>query len=237
MSYRFRIRHLRHFMVSVLIALILLVVLTPLQPQNVPSVAPPSPPPLVVWPTTVPTQQSAVSVDPPPAAGPSVAASQAPSSVAMHSSATEFNVYLPQLTYSDVPSPDTHITAMRSQDQSSCLEYRDIRITWYELGSCCNKAPDHPAYGITRSGLTVQWGMAAVQADTPLVPLGTTVIIKDLGSTYPMVVTDTGSETAFGSAWLDVYAPSEAIGYWLEQQIGLDGRSDVLVCPTSALVR
>jgi 3D (Asp-Asp-Asp) domain-containing protein len=109
----------------------------------------------------------------------------------------------------------------------------DIRITWYELGSCCNKTPDHPAYGITRSGLTVQWGMAAVQADTPLVPMGTTVVIKELGADYPMVVTDTGSETAFGSAWLDIYAPSKEIGYWLEQQIGRDGRSDVLVCPTA----
>jgi hypothetical protein len=63
--------------------------------------------------------------------------------------------------------------------------------------------------------------------------MGTTVVIKELGADYPMVVTDTGSETAFGSAWLDIYAPSKEIGYWLEQQIGRDGRSDVLVCPTA----
>lgn len=116
-------------------------------------------------------------------------------------------------------------------DPTACTVYPDVRITWYELGSCCGKEPGHPQYGITSSGLPVQWGMAAVQAQQPLLPMGTRFIVATMGPEYQFVVTDTGSETAFGSAWIDLYAPSIEDGRKIEQIIGLSGRSDVLVCP------
>lgn len=121
--------------------------------------------------------------------------------------------------------------AAQASDESTCRVFPNVRITWYELGSCCGKAPGHPQYGITRSGLPVEWGMAAVQAQVPLVPLGTRIIVRDIGAEYRFIVTDTGSETAFGSSWVDIYAPTIRVGHWVERQVGGDGRSDVLVCP------
>ena len=113
---------------------------------------------------------------------------------------------------------------------SNCTIYQNIRITWYELGTCCGKAPGHPQYGITRSGWQVAWGMAAVQAQRPLIPIGTHFIVADIGPQYQFTVTDTGSETAFGSSWIDLYVPTITIGRWVEHQVGLDGRSNVYVC-------
>jgi 3D (Asp-Asp-Asp) domain-containing protein len=115
-------------------------------------------------------------------------------------------------------------------DTASCKVYPHVRVTWYELGSCCDKAPGHPQYGITRSGLPVEWGMAAVQARVPLLPMGTRFIVRDLGPEYVFVVADTGSEMAFGSSWVDIYAPTIPVGHWVERQVA-DGRSDLLVCP------
>lgn len=116
-------------------------------------------------------------------------------------------------------------------DASQCTVHENIRITWYELGSCCNKAPGHPQYGITRSGLHVAWGMAAVQARYPLLPMGTRFIVADIGPDYRFVVTDTGSEMAFGGNWIDLYAPTIETGLWMERKVGRDGRSAVLICP------
>jgi hypothetical protein len=118
-------------------------------------------------------------------------------------------------------------------DRANCRVYPQVRITWYELGSCCDKAPGHPEYGITRSGLPVAWGMAAVQAQIPLLPMGTRFYVNDIGPQYQFVVADTGSEMAFGSNWIDLYAPTIPLGLWLEQQVA-DGRSDVVVCNAAA---
>lgn len=155
-------------------------------------------------------------------------------------------VFLPMLTHADpasvtafavTPSGSSVYVPFASAgapqatlDQSGCLAYPDVRITWYELGTCCNKGPGHLQYGITRSGLPVAWGMAAVQAQVPMLPMGTRFFVADIGPSYQFIVTDTGSETAFGSQWIDLYAPSIEIGLWMERQVS-DGRSAVLVCP------
>jgi 3D (Asp-Asp-Asp) domain-containing protein len=130
----------------------------------------------------------------------------------------------PLPTAAPAPAP-----AAVTLDAASCKVYPNVRITWYELGSCCDKAPGHPEYGITRSGKRAEWGMGAVQARVPLLPMGTRFIVRDLGEEYVFVVADTGSETAFGSSWIDIFVPTIPLGHWVERQVA-DGRSDVLVC-------
>jgi uncharacterized protein YabE (DUF348 family)/3D (Asp-Asp-Asp) domain-containing protein len=94
------------------------------------------------------------------------------------------------------------------------------------------KAPDHPRYGITRSGLQVRYGMAAV--DPKVVPLMTELYVPDYGRA---LAADTGGlilgkhiDLAFeeGQAmpdmygWLDVYVltpvpPAAGIRYVLPE--------------------
>ena len=54
----------------------------------------------------------------------------------------------------------------------------NVRITAYCIcEKCCNKAADHPLYGVTATGHRIQDGDRIVAVDRRLIPLGSTVII------------------------------------------------------------
>jgi 3D (Asp-Asp-Asp) domain-containing protein len=73
-------------------------------------------------------------------------------------------------------------------------------ITYYTSGpESTGKTPDHPAYGITRSGTTVKEGQT-IAADWDVLPAGTRVYIEGVGE---RIVEDTGGDIV-GQA-IDVY--------------------------------
>ena len=54
----------------------------------------------------------------------------------------------------------------------------NVRITAYCIcEKCCNKAADHPLYGVTATGHRIQDGDRIVAVDRRLIPLYSTVII------------------------------------------------------------
>ena len=64
------------------------------------------------------------------------------------------------------------------------------KVTYYcSCKSCCGKDPNHPAYGVTRSGAIAQEGVT-VAADTSKIPLGSYIYIEGVGF---RIVQDTGS--------------------------------------------
>ena len=60
------------------------------------------------------------------------------------------------------PLPEVHII-------------EDCTVTWYTEATC-GKAPDHPAYGITASGLPVEEGVTCA-VDEAIIPLGAEVTV------------------------------------------------------------
>ena len=67
----------------------------------------------------------------------------------------------------------------------------------------CGKAPDHPAYGITASGLPVEEG-ATCAVDPEVIPMFSTVYVEYAdGSAGTFRATDTGVE----GEWVDIYTP------------------------------
>lgn len=73
-------------------------------------------------------------------------------------------------------------------------------ITYYTAGpESTGKTPDHPAYGITRSGTTVKEGQT-IAADWDILPAGTKVYIEGVGE---RIVEDTGGLIKGNS--IDVY--------------------------------
>lgn len=82
----------------------------------------------------------------------------------------------------------------REQDASEPMatepEYiGEFEITYYTAGpESTGKSPGHPAYGITRSGTTVEEGRT-VAADWDILPEGTKVYIDGIGE---RIVEDTG---------------------------------------------
>lgn len=76
----------------------------------------------------------------------------------------------------------------------------EFEITYYTAGpESTGKTPDHPAYGITRSGTTVEEGRT-IAADWSVLPEGTKVYIDGVGE---RIVEDTGS--AIVEKAIDVY--------------------------------
>ena len=75
-------------------------------------------------------------------------------------------------------------------------------VTWY-TEAACGKAPDHPAYGITASGLPVEEG-ATCAVDPEVIPMFSTVYVEYAdGSAGTFRATDTGVE----GEWVDIYTP------------------------------
>ena len=75
-------------------------------------------------------------------------------------------------------------------------------VTWYTEATC-GKAPDHPAYGITASGLPVEEG-ATCAVDPEVIPMFSTVYVEYAdGSAGTFRATDTGVE----GEWVDIYTP------------------------------
>ena len=73
-------------------------------------------------------------------------------------------------------------------------------VTWYTEATC-GKAPDHPAYGITASGLPVEEG-ATCAVDPEVIPMFSTVYVEYAdGSAGTFRATDTGVK----GEWVDIY--------------------------------
>lgn len=79
----------------------------------------------------------------------------------------------------------------------------DCTVTWYTEATC-GKAPDHPAYGITASGLPVEEGVTCA-VDPAVIPLGSEVCVEyPDGTRERLQATDTGVK----GEWVDIYTPS-----------------------------
>ncbi len=75
-------------------------------------------------------------------------------------------------------------------------------VTWYTEATC-GKAPDHPAYGITASGLPVEEGVTCA-VDPEVIPLFSAVYVEYAdGTVETFRATDTGVE----GEWVDIYTP------------------------------
>lgn len=78
----------------------------------------------------------------------------------------------------------------------------DCTVTWYTEDTC-GKTPDHPAYGITASGLPVEKHVTCA-VDPAVIPLFSEVWVRYAdGSVEHFLATDTGVE----GAWVDIYTP------------------------------
>lgn len=85
--------------------------------------------------------------------------------------------------------PDAHII-------ESCT------VTWYTEDTF-GKTPDHPAYGITASGLPVEEHVTCA-VDPEVIPLFSEVYVRySDGSVKHFLATDTGVE----GTWVDIYTP------------------------------
>ena len=93
----------------------------------------------------------------------------------------------------------------QEQDASEPLLYEpeyigEFEITYYTAGpESTGKTPDHPAYGITRSGTVVEEGRT-IATDWDVLPPGTKVYIDGIGERF---VEDTGG--AIVDKCIDVY--------------------------------
>lgn len=75
-------------------------------------------------------------------------------------------------------------------------------VTWYTEDTC-GKSPDHPAYGVTASGLPVEAGVTCA-VDPEVIPLHSVVYVQYAdGSVEQFQATDTGAK----GAWVDIYTP------------------------------
>lgn len=75
-------------------------------------------------------------------------------------------------------------------------------VTWYTEDTC-GKTPDHPAYGITASGLPVEEGVTCA-VDPEVIPLFSEVYIRYTDGTMGTFrATDTGVK----GEWVDIYTP------------------------------
>ena len=77
-------------------------------------------------------------------------------------------------------------------DKAHVIE--DVTVTHYCIcEACCGKAPDHPAYGITASGLRATPGVS-VAVDPDVIPLGSDVLVDyGDGEIHYYRADDTGS--------------------------------------------
>ena len=75
-------------------------------------------------------------------------------------------------------------------------------VTWYTEDTC-GKAPGHPAYGITASGLPVEEGVTCA-VDPEVIPLFSAVYVEYADGTVERFrATDTGVK----GNWVDIYTP------------------------------
>lgn len=87
------------------------------------------------------------------------------------------------------PPPEVHVI-------EECV------VTWYTADTC-GKAPDHPAYGITASGLPVEEGVTCA-VDPAVIPLGSQVrVLYADGTMGTFLAMDTGVK----GEWVDIYTP------------------------------
>ena len=78
----------------------------------------------------------------------------------------------------------------------------DCTVTWYTEATC-GKSPDHPAYGVTASGLPVEEGVTCA-VDPEVIPLGSQVhVLYADGTVGTFRATDTGVK----GEWVDIYTP------------------------------
>ncbi len=98
------------------------------------------------------------------------------------------------------PPPKPEPEADSPPDGAHVIE--SCTVTWYTADTC-GKAPDHPAYGITASGLPVEEGVTCA-VDPAVIPLFSEVYVQYAdGSIGKFQATDTGVE----GAWVDIYTP------------------------------
>ena len=87
------------------------------------------------------------------------------------------------------PPPEVHVI-------------EECTVTWYTEDTC-GKAPAHPAYGITASGLPVEEGVTCA-VDPEVIPLYSEVYVQYAdGTVEQFQATDTGVK----GEWVDIYTP------------------------------
>lgn len=75
-------------------------------------------------------------------------------------------------------------------------------VTWYTADTC-GKSPEHPAYGVTASGLPVEEGVTCA-VDRSVIPLFSEVYVEYAdGTVGQFQATDTGVK----GEWVDIYTP------------------------------
>ncbi len=89
----------------------------------------------------------------------------------------------------DEPPPEVHVI-------------EDCTVTWYTADTC-GKSPDHPAYGITASGLPVEEGVTCA-VDPEVIPLFSEVSVQYADGT---VGTFRATDTGVKGEWVDIYTP------------------------------
>lgn len=95
------------------------------------------------------------------------------------------------------PKPETPV---ESPAEVHVIE--SCTVTWYTEDTC-GKTPDHPAYGITASGLPVEEGVTCA-VDPEVIPMFSTVYVEYTdGIVEQFRATDTG---VIGN-WVDIYTP------------------------------
>ena len=81
-------------------------------------------------------------------------------------------------------------------------DIEDCTVTWYTADTC-GKAPDHPAYGVTASGLPVEEGVTCA-VDRSVIPLFSEVYIQYADGT---IGTFQATDTGVKGDWVDIYTP------------------------------
>ena len=83
---------------------------------------------------------------------------------------------------------EIELTTVKYEDIPKLTELGTFKLTGYCIcQQCCGKTPDHPAYGITKSGAKAEPGKT-VGVDPNIIPLGTELYIN--GDYY--IAQDTG---------------------------------------------
>lgn len=104
---------------------------------------------------------------------------------------------LPQERSEPVPA-ETSSTS--SPPEAHVIE--NCTVTWYTEDTC-GKSPDHPAYGVTASGLPVEADVTCA-VDPEVIPLHSAVYVQYAdGSVERLRATDTGVK----GNWIDIYTP------------------------------
>ena len=102
-----------------------------------------------------------------------------------------------------IPAPAAAEPEADGSPEAEVHVIEDCTVTWYTADTC-GKAPDHPAYGVTASGLPVEEGVTCA-VDPEVIPLGAEVRVEYAdGSVGTFRATDTGVK----GEWVDIYTPS-----------------------------